>query len=95
MKAPSLRVLSFCLTKLDGIRTQRKNAPVERFEAVTEGFRGAQPILGMDVRRGRQERIPIRQPNKNPRSQECGFLFVLFIFHYSSFIVHSSHTRIL
>ena len=39
-------------------------------------------------------RIQLPQPNKNPRSQECGFLFVLFIFHYSSFIIHSSHTRI-
>ena len=28
------------------------------------------------------------EPNENPFSQEDGFLFVLFIFQYSSFIIH-------
>ena len=28
------------------------------------------------------------EPNENPFSQEGGFLFVLFIFQYSSFIIH-------
>ena len=28
---------------------------------------------------------------QNPLSQEGGFLFVLFIFHYSSFIIHLPH----
>ena len=30
------------------------------------------------------------EPKQNPLSQEGGFLFVLFIFHYSSFIIHFS-----
>ena len=34
-------------------------------------------------------RRPLPLPKKNPRSEECGFFFVLFTIHYSSFIIHS------
>ena len=36
--------------------------------------------------RGYQVLSPV--PNENPFSKEGGFSFVLFIFHYSSFIIH-------
>ena len=33
---------------------------------------------------------PVRGAKQNPLSQEGGFLFVLFNFHYSTFIIHFS-----
>ena len=33
---------------------------------------------------------PSRGAKQNPLSKEGGFLFVLFTFHYSSFIIHLS-----
>ena len=50
-----------------------------------------------DVARLGSDINSLAPPNKNPRSQECGFLFVLFTIHYSLFIIHYylPHTRII
>ena len=69
---------------------------------ITVTFRD-EPIVVMtseeaaDVARLGSDINSLAPPNKNPRSQECGFLFVLFTIHYSLFIIHYylPHTRII
>ena len=58
------------------------------FEQSSKHSSLAQPVEHMTVNHGVVGSSPTGGAKQNPLSYEGGFLFVLFIFHYSLFIIH-------